>query len=439
MVTREVDVVIKGRNQAGPAFRGAKADIDVFSKSTSTASTGVGKLQTNLGNLATQLAGLPGPVGRLAQSLGQFAIGGPVTIAVLGGIAALSAAWRAFTKDADDARKMMEELHKQELSFGVTAANARLRELHAERESLELKVQDLSPKGYFGAFTMSFAEMWELRETEQALEKIRERIKALAPVVAKLNADAAGNLKGLPAIVVSASRRENAAENRAAEIFDKAILPQLGNGSTIGPSLPGLSGGVQTPTLGKIGEGAGVGPIMAEQIGAVEGAVLDLSDSIRGTAKDAIVEFADTWAQATQEMITGSGKLGDAIVRAGRRAVGGVLMAKGRETLLDAAKAAVQGFTNPAEFVKAAKLFAIGTAQTAAGQLFSGGGSGGGGGGLGAGGFSDQRNETSDGQGDATIVIQGGILDTGDARQMDALAAAIRELGGTRRIQIVGA
>lgn len=427
MVQREVDVVIKGRNTVGPAFRGARADIDLFSRSTSTASTGVGRLQNSLGNLLTQVSGLPGPVGKLAQSLGQFAVGGGITVALLGGIALIGRAFQQMEERATAFTNRMRGIGQQTreaLTARIDILEGREANLAANREGSGRGRGDY---GFDGSQVGIRRRQRELEETRKLLGELRVELVAIDRATQRTVDKKSGE--------ASAKALE-----KTVELFDKKILPQLGTGST----RPGiLSSGVGVigegaPVLGAIGAGAGVGPIMAEQIGAVEGAVLDLSDSIRGTAKDAIIDFASTWADATQQMITGSGKLGDAIVRAGRRAVGGVLMAKGRETLLDAAKAAVQGFTNPAEFVKAAKLFAIGTAQTAAGQLFAGGGSGGGGGGLGAGGFSDQRNETSDRQGDATIVIQGGILDTGDARQMDALAAAIRELGGTRRIQIVG-
>lgn len=201
----------------------------------------------------------------------------------------------------------------------------------------------------------------------------------------------------------------------------------------------GVSAIGETPTLGPVSTAA-VPPLdlgqPIEQIGVMKAAFLDMDDSIRGIAKGGILEFADTWAAATQEIVDGSLSIGNAIVKAGRKAVGGVLIAKGRETMLDAAKAAVMGFTNPAEFLKAGKLFLIGTAQTMAGQLFSGGGSGGGGGsagGLGESGFNQQSAETGRAT-KAEIVVQNQFLNMNDPAQREQLSDAIFELYGLRII-----
>jgi len=202
---------------------------------------------------------------------------------------------------------------------------------------------------------------------------------------------------------------------------------------------PGMNFGAPSLNLQPIPEsvikGLDVGKTKIDELAL---AMQELGDSVKDVATGSIVLFADTWADATQEMISGSAKLGDAIIRAGRRAVGGVLLAKGRETLLDAAKSFVMGFTNPVEFVKAAKLFAVGTAQMAAGQMFAGGGSGGGGGagGLGGGGFQQQQQETG-GKGDVTLVIEGGLLDMSDPRQEQAFKDALESLTG-RRVVVVG-
>jgi hypothetical protein len=66
------------------------------------------------------------------------------------------------------------------------------------------------------------------------------------------------------------------------------------------------------------------------------------------------------------------------------------------------------------------------------------GGGGGATGGVSSSTFSDrQRDIALNGQGDSTIYIQGGILDTSNTEQMRALANAIQSLSG-RRVRLAG-
>jgi hypothetical protein len=197
--------------------------------------------------------------------------------------------------------------------------------------------------------------------------------------------------------------------------------------------------GFATPKLQKLSDDV-IKPItggVTKDISEATLAFTEFGDAVESVAKDSFGAFADTWADVTQEIVGGSISMGDAIAKAGRKAVGGVLVAKGRETLLDASKAAVEGFTNPAKFLQAAKLLGIGTAQIAVGQMFAGGGGGGGGSGLSGAGIAQQQREAQESRGEAQIIIKGGLLNMSDPEQADALANAIGELAG-RRVIVLG-
>ena len=66
-----------------------------------------------------------------------------------------------------------------------------------------------------------------------------------------------------------------------------------------------------------------------------------------------------------------------------------------------------------------------------------GGGGGGGGAGYTPGSYGALAQQGIGHGGEATIYIEGGILDMSDPRQSDALARAIQQLSGLNRITIV--
>lgn len=173
--------------------------------------------------------------------------------------------------------------------------------------------------------------------------------------------------------------------------------------------------------------------------------VFDLRDAIDEVATGSLRNMVDTWAEATEAIVSGSDSVGNAIGKAIRRGVGSAMMAQGKKNLLEASAIAIEGLYNPVDWARAAKLFGIGTAQIATGSLFAGGGGGGGGsaggsgapGGIGPGGFQQQRDEL-DREGEGVIVIEGDpYLDMSNPRIEDALAGAINKLGKKRVLRFV--
>lgn len=174
----------------------------------------------------------------------------------------------------------------------------------------------------------------------------------------------------------------------------------------------------------------------------------DLDTSIEGVGRTlgkvtggALTEFVSTWTAGLEDVIAGHEALGTAIVKSVRKAVGGSLLAEGQRTLLKAAEAAAEGFTNPVKLLQAAKLFGVGSAEIAAGALFSGGGGGGsygGGGGLSYAGFQQSQSDVA-GKGKLTVIFPGkkSVLDPNDPDDLNALREMFEHLAGTRQIEFI--
>lgn len=188
----------------------------------------------------------------------------------------------------------------------------------------------------------------------------------------------------------------------------------------------------------------GVAAVAAELPKTVDIFAVDLPNALNVSGA-AIENLFGNWADSIDEIIQGHESLGGALVKSARMAVGGALQAKGKETLLDAGKAAAEGIwpPNPALLAKAGKLFLIGNAQLAAASLFGGGGGGGGGSGGGGGGpsaasFQQQQNAIG-GQGKVTVVFpfRKGFLDLGDPDDLVLLREAMEKLAGNRELEFV--
>lgn len=96
-----------------------------------------GRLGNQFANLAGRIAGVHPIVGNLAQVMGNFAIGGAVTVAVLGGLALIAVAYDKLT---DSSRKAMEQSDKL---IDSLLRSARIRALGVGGES-KAAMEDLA-------------------------------------------------------------------------------------------------------------------------------------------------------------------------------------------------------------------------------------------------------------------------------------------------------
>ncbi len=153
---------------------------------------GIGRLNQSLQTVAFSLAGIPGPVGRVAASLGTLAIGGVVTAGVVAGIAAIGFVISKLREEAERARKPMEELHararaledafreKQGLQLASDLANAtqKARELEPEIDKLRKKVAEYNAEAARGGPLGSTAGTLAGRFSDDLAARIREQRQA---------------------------------------------------------------------------------------------------------------------------------------------------------------------------------------------------------------------------------------------------------------------
>lgn len=93
--------------QLGPAV---PAHLLRTAQAAQGATMSVDRLRGALTQIAISAAGIPGPLGRLASTLGQFAIGGALTVGIIAGIALIGIAYEKLTEKS---RKAREEWERQ--------------------------------------------------------------------------------------------------------------------------------------------------------------------------------------------------------------------------------------------------------------------------------------------------------------------------------------
>jgi hypothetical protein len=182
--------------------------------------------------------------------------------------------------------------------------------------------------------------------------------------------------------------------------------------------------------------------ISASMLAAL-GPVETLQEAIGGSLTGAMFTFAQAAGDAFLMFKDGAGAAFKGFAKAGLAAVGAVSKGMGDHYAAQAVADIGTGIAkhDPSQFLAAAKHFAAAALFYAVGGAASGGGRGGGGGGGGGGSTSDRAKDTTDlggSQGEAQLVIQGGLLDMSDPRQAQAFSRAVSKLTGRRVIVSAG-
>lgn len=201
--------------------------------------------------------------------------------------------------------------------------------------------------------------------------------------------------------------------------------------------IKGPSGGV----LGTLGQS------LKEQLGPVEDAELSfqtLGKTIADITAGPILAFGDAIENSMEALISGSGNAGKAFLSTMTAAVKGVAAQKGKLFAGEALAALGEGFLgHPGAFAAAAKyglaaaaMFAL---AGAAGGLGAGGGSGGGGNTPAAVASRTQDRLSDVGRGSVTAVLNGRkqVIDMADAADREMLSTFIKDLVGTRELNLV--
>lgn len=320
-------------------------------------------------------------------------------------------------KAAAEQRKKDEEAAAAAHDKYITQLQKEVGELAKAKELGTLRVEDLKRLIALQAELGSLAQRGSLADRNAAAGALQQL-------------DKASPLAGIPDISTTGAKKAK-----------PGSMANIGAGDVAAPGAPPIS--EYSPSLGDdIAESFEKATASIE---ASSEAVRSLGHDIGDVAGGALVSFTDLWGQAAQQIGEGAISVGQAILKSTRMAIAGAVSAKGSETLLDAAKAAAEGFTNPVKFLQAAKLFAIGSGyKMLAGVLGGGGGGGGGsaGGGGGGGGLSPSGFNAGGGSIDAghvTVVIKGKktVIDHTDPDEQDAFVEMVKKVAGNRQVDFV--
>lgn len=118
-MAQPVDVKFTGKDLLTPILNGIEGKLDQFRISIETNNKGINKLDNSLRGLGAQAAQLPGPMGRLFDSLIEFAPGGLIGAGVVAGVGGIVMA-------LDHQKKKQEELAKLQTDNKKTLEDVRL-------------------------------------------------------------------------------------------------------------------------------------------------------------------------------------------------------------------------------------------------------------------------------------------------------------------------
>lgn len=183
---------------AGPQLAAIAPIMQNTARTTVDATRGITQLRGAMTVLAAQAVGLPGPLGRIASSLGLMGLGSPVMVGVLAGIAAVGLAWRALTVDS---RAQREENEKVKASFldmenSLSLSARRVRESLLIRQEAELSARVAQgPAGFGRGVGMErfsgIVAMQNFERLKAQLAEVRERLSGTSIAIRKLIGDEA--------------------------------------------------------------------------------------------------------------------------------------------------------------------------------------------------------------------------------------------------------
>lgn len=215
-------------------FQKAAQAVERTTTAAEKATPSFDRMRGALTQIAVSASGIPGPVGRLASVLGQFSVGGAVTVGVLAGIAAISLAWAALTKESEGQRaenqRVIASFKQMERELSASAKNIRISTLEAQEAALTGRVeQGIRGFGQGDSFWERWSGVGATRAAETAkrqLDDVRSRLALLRQEQAALIREGGGVLM-LPAVTTSAQRSRPAASPAIAPNF----IPPAGTNS----------------------------------------------------------------------------------------------------------------------------------------------------------------------------------------------------------------
>lgn len=138
-MAQKTEVEIGVRDKATTELRGIQGAFEKMRISVETNNKGINKLDNALRGMGAQAASLPGPLGRVADALADFAPGGLVGAAYLAGFGAMIMIGKSYFDSAEKSKKITQDLAKAIADLNNTSQQFQLKQLLNELDSLKEK------------------------------------------------------------------------------------------------------------------------------------------------------------------------------------------------------------------------------------------------------------------------------------------------------------
>lgn len=180
------EVRIGAKDEVSGTLAGIRGAFEKFRVSVETNNKGINKLDNSLRGLGAQAASLPGPLGRVADALVEFAPGGLVGAAYIAGIGAMILIGKSYYDSLERTKKLNEDFARTLADIQGIGKQFELNKIKKELDDLDKKQADFMTKfmlgsdGQFFGFGESFNQARTRLKTEllKVGDTIEDGIKA---------------------------------------------------------------------------------------------------------------------------------------------------------------------------------------------------------------------------------------------------------------------
>lgn len=206
-MAQKTEVEIGVRDKATGELNGIRGAFEKFRVSVETNNKGINKLDNALRGMGAQAASLPGPLGRVADALADFAPGGLAGAAYLAGFGSMILITKSYFDAAERTKKINEELAQTIADIEGKGKQFRLSQLHEELRKLGEESESGWKKFWYGSdgrlfgFGLSWDDQRNQLETEikktadviaRELDAAQQRVRDTAGDVSLARAEARG-------------------------------------------------------------------------------------------------------------------------------------------------------------------------------------------------------------------------------------------------------
>jgi hypothetical protein len=359
------------------------ASTKTVTAAKTAASAGTNRLASSMTTLALSASGIPGPLGRVASTLGLMAGGGALVVGVTAGIALIGGAYDALTGPARRAReetdKLIESLNKAyrarvglDLAPNIAATGKALNATASEIEKLQAKIARLPEQVATRTGLVANSERAGLvKQVETLTDRLVEQGGAYAEAVDRLGKFRRANEEAEPP-VVKLAKGQKALNDEIERNLD--LIRQITQGINSGanpalvPTLSSVNGLSYAEQVRKAARDRVTGstllkpPEMAEWGAAGETAASRTSVAFKEAARNIQREMSGVF----EGLITGAPDLGQRFGQAFAAGASGVLAA----ALTDSLKKEFEslGVLTQTKLKNVAKVAAVGVGAYSIGQ-----------------------------------------------------------------------